>query len=244
MGEFYECTQNYPLSPYSLLMSEHCELILHQDYDSYELSVLDQTRIQPLYDQIVSNGYQFEYFVSAVFHSYRSYEKVQKYIRELRRSIRKFYKGDIKMIFFIERHQNGSYHFHAIIEDASQGRWDDPSPRMQNFLKDTIEEYISCMVGAPSKDCKVDLLERCIRNMEFISHGKKSVDVRPIFNLKKLLGYCTKQFEWHHPAYEIIEPASSDVDTTFYLEHKQCGTGWIKRDSDASSGFSPTLLFA
>ena len=225
-------------------MSEHCELILHQDYDSYELSVIDEVRIKPLYDQIVRNGYQFEYFVSVVFHGYRSYDLVQKFIRELRRSIRKFYKDDIKMIFFIERHQNGSHHFHAIIEDASQGRWDNPSPRMQNFLKDRTEEYVACMVGAPSDDSKVDLLKRCIRNMKFISHGRKSVDVRPIFNFKKLLAYCTKQFEWHHPAHKIIEPASSDIDTTFYLKHKQCGTGWVKRECYTSSGFFPTLLFA
>ena len=100
------------------------------------------------------------------------------------------------------------------------------------------------MVGAPSDDSKVDLLKRCIRNMKFTSYGKKSVDVRSIFNLKKLLAFCTKQFEWHHPAQKIIEPASSDIDSTFYLQHKQCGTGWIKRDSDTSSGFSLTLLFA
>lgn len=243
-GEFYECIQNYPLPPYSLLMSKHCELTIHQDYDSYELSNVDEARIKPLMKQIVSNGYQFEYFVSTVYHHYCSYGLVQKHNRELRRSIRKFYKDDIKMIFFIEQHKSGSYHRHVLIEDACEGRWKDPSSKMQNFLKDSTEDYVACMVGSPSDDSKDDLLERCIRNMEFISNSRKSVDVERIFDLKKLVGYCTKQFEWFHPSYEVIDPVSSDIDISFYLHHKQYGTEWIKRDGVSSAESYPKLLLA
>lgn len=225
-------------------MSKHCELTIHQDYDSYELSNVDEARIKPLMKQIVSNGYQFEYFVSTVYHHYCSYDLIQRHNRELKRSIRKFYKDDIKMIFFIEQHKSGSYHRHVLIEDACERRWKDPSSKMQNFLKDSTEDYVACMVGSPSKDCKVDLLKRCIRRMNFISNGKKSVDVRPIFNLKKLLGYCTKQCEWFHPSYEVIDPVSSDIDISFYLHHKQYGTEWIKRDGVSSAESYPKLLLA
>ena len=46
-----------------------------------------------------------------------------------------------------------------------------------------------------------------------------------------------------HPAYKIIEPASSDIDTTFYLSHKQCGTDGSKEIVTLPLILS-TLLFA
>ena len=51
--------------------------------------------------------------------------------------------------------------------------------------------------------------------LPFISNGKKALDIRPIHNLDKLLAYCTKQFEIHHPSYKVIDSASSDIDLVF-----------------------------
>ena len=67
----------------------------------------------------------------------------------------------------------------------------------------------------------MELLNRVIRLLPFIPNGKSGVDIRSIHNLEKLTGYCTKQFEWHRPSYEVIDPVSSDVDVSHYLHYKQ-----------------------
>lgn len=208
---------------------------MHQDYDSYEMNKLDLIRIEPLKKQIRLKNHCFKFFISNVYHHYCSYDLVQKHNREIRRTIRSFFKDDIKMIFFIERCMNGSFHRHILIEDAAAHRWEYPSSsRMKNFL-DPLD-YFSCLSGMGLSDLKkIDLLDRVIRLLPFISNGKKALDIRPIHNHDKLLAYCTKQFEWVLPSYEIIDPASSDIDMEFFIQYKQVGDQWVSRYEDQSS---------
>ena len=92
------------------------------------------------------------------------------------------------------------------------------------------ESYFACTVGnGITTQQKMELLNRVIRLLPFIPNGKSGVDIRTIHNLEKLTGYCTKQFEWHRPSYEVIDPVSSDVDVSHYLHYKQDGTEWKTR---------------
>ena len=194
-----------------MLPNKDSSQIIPTDYDSYEMTVLDQMRIEQLKKQIKFNGYKFKFFISNNNHYYSSYDLVQKHNKEIRRSIRKFYKYDIKMIFFIERSENGSYHRHFLVEDLPDYRWEHQRGRIKNWL-DPID-YFNCLSGEGLPDSsKIDLLNRVIRNLTFISNGKKALDIRPIHNLDKLLAYCTKQFEVHHPSHEVIDSASTERD--------------------------------
>ena len=69
----------------------------------YELNVLDECRIKPLLKQIQLSDIKPKFFLSSVYPTRTSYETVQKHNKEVRRTIRNFYKSDIRMIFFIEK---------------------------------------------------------------------------------------------------------------------------------------------
>ena len=204
--------------------------IISLDYDSYKMRAPDIVRIEQLRKQIHFKNYKLKFFVSNVNHHYSSYDLIQKHNKEIRRTIRKIYKYDIKMIFFIERCMNGSYHRHILIEDLPDYRWKNPRGRIKNWI-DPIDyfKYIYDDNEDLPDSNKIQLLDRAIRILPFISNGKRALDIRPIHNLDKLLGYCTKQFEIHHPSYEVIDPASSDIDLGFYLHNKQVGDQWHPR---------------
>ena len=208
---------------------------MNQDYDSYVLNPLDTTRIQPLLHQYKLNDIDFRFFISSIYNHYASYEIVQKHNREIRRSLRTFFKDDLHFWFFIEKHDDetsplyGSYHRHFLMTDTSDARWLNPSSRMKNF---------GCVEGViPTTQQKMDLVKRVIRTLPFIPNGQRGTDIRPIHNLEKLLGYCTKQFERFHPSYEVIDSASSDcIDMSNFIHYKQDGINWINRQTVLPTG--------
>ena len=202
-----------------------------KDYGSYELSVLDNTRIQPLLEQIRLNDLSFKFFVSSVYWSSTSYDVVQKHNKEIRRTIRSFFKDDIRMWFFIEKHQEGDrFHRHILLEDAPSSRWKNPTSRMRNFLMEDPESFFACTLGNGLNDLqKMEILKKVLRLLPFIPNGHGGLDIRPIHNLEKLTAYCSKQFEYVKPAYEILDPVSSDMDISYLLTHKQDGTHWKTR---------------
>ena len=57
--------------------------MIDRDYDSYELSILDNARIEPLLEQIRLNDLSFKFFISSVYWTSTSYDVVQKPIRKL-----------------------------------------------------------------------------------------------------------------------------------------------------------------
>lgn len=94
------------------------------------------------------------------------------------------------------------------------------------------ESYFACTVGdGLSMQQKMDLLKRVLHLLPFTPNGKSGLDIRPIHNLEKLTSYCTKQFELVLPAYEVIDPVSSDIDISYLLNYKQDGTQWKSRHS-------------
>ena len=205
--------------------------MIDRDYDSYELNILDNTRIKPLLEQIRLNDLSFKFFISSVYWTPTSYDVVQKHNKEIRRTIRSFFKDDIRMWFFIEKHQEGDrFHRHILLEDASSSRWKEPTTRMQNFLMEDPESFFACTLGNGLNDSqKMELLKKVFRLLPFIPNGQSGLDIRPIHNLEKLTAYCSKQFEAVKPAYEVLDPVSSDMDITYLLTHKQDGTHWKTR---------------
>ena len=205
--------------------------MIDKDYDSYELNTLDNTRIQPLLEQIRLNDLSFKFFISSVYWTSTSYDAVQRHNKEIRRTIRSFFKDDIRMWFFIEKHQEHSgFHRHILLEDASSSRWKEPTTRMKHFLMEDPESFFASTLGDGLNDSqKMELLKKVFRLLPFIPNGQSGLDIRPIHNLEKLTGYCSKQFEIVRPAYEVIDPVSSDMDITYLLTHKQDGTHWKPR---------------
>ena len=96
---------------------------MYPDYDSYEMNKLDHMRTKELRKQIKNKDYQFKFFITNVNHYYCSYDLLQKQNREIRRTIRKFYKLDLKMIFFIERGENGHITVTSLLK-TSDFRWE------------------------------------------------------------------------------------------------------------------------
>ena len=136
--------------------------IMNQDYDSYELNPLDTTRIQPLIKEIKSKNLCFKFFISSVYWSSTPYVVVQRHNREIRRTIRSFYKENIRMWFFIEKHkESNSWHRHILMEDASKDRWEYPTTRMRNFLIEGPEVYFASTIGSGiTSQQKMELLKR------------------------------------------------------------------------------------
>jgi len=204
---------------------------MNQDYDSYELNQLDITRIQPLMKEIKSKNLSFKFFISSVYWSPTPYEVVQRHNREIRRTIRNFFKEDIRMWFFIEKHkESNSWHRHILMEDAPTDKWKHPTTRMRNFLMEDPEDYFASTIGTGiTSQQKMELLNRVFRMLPFIPNGKSGLDIRPIHNLEKLTAYCSKQFELELPSYEVLDPASSDIDPKHLIHYKQDGTSWKTR---------------
>ena len=106
---------------------------------------------------------------------------------------------------------------------------------MRNFLMEDPETYFACTVGSGlSIEQKMGLLKKVIHLLPFTPNGKSGLDIRPIHNLEKLTAYCSKQFERVLPAYEVIDPVSSDIDTSFLINYKQDGTEWTPRYENLS----------
>ena len=222
---------NMPISPNNLLYHTITRSMMNQDYDSYELNPLDHTRIQPLMKEIKSKNLCFKFFISSVYWAPTPYEVVQKHNREIRRTIRSFFKEDIRMWFFIEKHQeSNSWHRHILMEDAPTDKWKNPTSRMRNFLMEDPEVYFASTIGTGiTSQQKMELLNRVFRVLPFIPNGKSGLDIRPIHNLEKLTAYCSKQFELELPSYEVLDPASSDIDPKHLIHYKQDGTSWKTR---------------
>ena len=209
---------------------------MNQDYDSYVLNPLDTTRIQPLLEQIRLKDLSFKFFISSVYWTPTKYDVVQRHNRNIRKTLRTFFKEDLRMWFFIEKHLDpsqpsyGGFSRHILLEDVPSSRWKHPSNRMRNFLMDDPEAYFASTVGdGLNIQQKMDLLKRVIHLLPFIPNGKSGLDIRPIHNLEKLTAYCSKQFELVLPAYEVIDPVSSDIDISYLLNYKQNGTQWKSR---------------
>jgi len=220
---------------------------MDRDYDSYELNSIDIARIKPLTNEIKKKDLKFRFFISSVYWKPTPYDVVQKHNKEIRRTIRSFFKEDTRMWFFIEKHLDastpsfGGFSRHILLEDASASRWSTPSTRMQGFLMKDPEQYFACTIGSGlTDDQKINLLKQLLRKLPFIPNGNSGLDIRLIHNLEKLTAYCSKQFEKVLPSYEVIDPVSSDIDISFLINYRQDGNTYHPRHEGVSQGANRT----
>lgn len=196
-----------------------------------------------LLNHIKENGIEFKYLLTCdYFYKQKDYNKVLLDNRHFRKTIRKFYKDDINMLFIIEKHTDpeskhlGGYHRHILIEDASKNRWNKPSNGMTTLLLnlDPASVFgIKMMRTAPSAELKEKLLAKATRDFnQSVPNGYIGTDVRPITEerggLTGLIEYLTKQVDLFHPAYEVVDVANSRIAgeplLNLYQESRQvCG---------------------
>lgn len=196
-----------------------------------------------LLNHIQKNGIEFKYLLTCnYFYKQRDYNKVLLDNRHFRRTIRKFYKDDINMLFIIEKHTDpesnhlGGYHRHILIEDVSKGRWSEPSNGMMNLMLnlDPVAAFgMKMMKTAPSAELKEKLLAKATRDFnQSVPNGYIGTDVRPITEerggLSGLIEYLTKQVDLFHPAYEVVDVSNSRIPCepllNLYQETRQvCG---------------------
>ena len=195
---------------------------LLKNYSNYTLNNNDKNRIKGLLDLIKKYDIRFKYFITISPYTYVPNNDAGKnYItnenRFLRKTIRKFYKSNIRMWFFTETHSNlGNHpdglHRHIMVEDAPPERWQYPTKDMQNFLlKYQPEGWFSLRSATELNDLhKVELLKRVCRLCRQTPNGKQGLDIRPIDDLEKLTGYCTKQIKSVEKSFDVIDAENSD----------------------------------
>lgn len=207
----------------------------------------DEIRIEPLITQIRKKDLKFRFFMTLVYPiPIFDYNRVLEDNKRLIRKLRTFYKTDLKIWIFNEKHEKdkeskfyNSYHRHLLIEDLTD--WERLARSLDKFiLKYEPKIYFEILSNdAPYEESKIKLLERgtklCKRQ---ISNGKDGIKTEAIYNLNGVLNYCTKQFEKHHPSYEVIDPSSTDIEDLylFLKEYRQNGLEWKSRSDKLSEG--------
>ena len=152
-------------------------------------------------------------------------DRVNRRHKELRRSIRNFYGEPVKCWFFNEVHTHpdhphyGGFHTHLLVEDCSPDRWKHPSRRMERFLSENDADalFVALSGGTPTDAQKIALLKRVIRLHPLVPHGLLGVDVKPIHDLRGLIGrggYCLKQIGRDQSIADVIDLTASDLDLT------------------------------
>lgn len=208
------------------------------DNTEHELNVLSLTRIQPLLEQVRQRDLKFRYFITIPYrYKNTDYNSVIKDNRVMRKSIRSFFKSNIRMWFFIERHSDqegkhyGGFHRHILMEAIPTDIWHNPSNKLMNLLVDVNPELLFAkrFRSSISDSDKIAVLKKVLRLNNSVPNGSCGVSIQEIFVLNRLLAYCSKQFEKGLPAYEVLDPSSSDIDMTYLLRNKQNGLQWKPR---------------
>jgi len=192
---------------------------LNKDYDSYVLSSTDKNRIRPLIKEL--QDLSFKYFITIpYYHKEIEQEKVVQDNKRLRFAIRNIYKSNIRMWFFMEKHMNisgkhyGGFHRHILIEE--------PAPTDWNYLPNTLEQVVLKVApdalfainfsNEPTEEQKIKILKSVCRFCKSVPNGNDGLDIRPIHNVDKLIGYCTKQIKTEEQSYDVIDYGNSELD--------------------------------
>jgi hypothetical protein len=177
---------------------------------------------QTLLRQLELLDIDFKYWVTIPWgYKQRNMDRCHSRHRELRRSLRAFYKEPIKIWFFNEVHTDtasrhcGGYHSHLLIEDCSPDRWKTPSKRMERFLSEKDPEALfNALSGQPvSDDSKQALLKRVLQLSPLVPSGSLGVVIKPIHDLRGLVGdYCLKQVGKELSISDVIDVFNSDLN--------------------------------
>ena len=166
---------------------------------------------------------EFKYFVTIPYRFKQTdLRQVQSDNRGLRRTIRDFYQYPISTWFFNEVHTDpvsrhyGGFHRHLLVEDLPPERWKTPSRRMERFLSEHDAEalFTALSGGIPTDNQKIALLKRVLRLHSSVPNGTLGVDVKPITELKGVLGYCLKQAGRDLSIADVVDLTASDMDLT------------------------------
>lgn len=186
-----------------------------------------------LLNHIKDNGITFKYLLTCdYFYKQKDYNKVLLDNKHLRRTIRKLYKDDIRMLFIIEKHTKpesnhfGGYHRHVLVEDASKDRWLDPSSGMMTLMLNLDPAAAFGMKMAketPAPEVKEKLLAKATRDFnQSVPNGYLGTDVKPVTEARGgitgVIHYLTKQVDQFHPAYEVVDVANSRMDAKPLLQ--------------------------
>lgn len=212
----------------------------------YQVNDIDKIRIKPLLNQVSTTGIEFKYLVTIDYwFPMKTYNRVVKDCSEDRRLIRSFFKSDIKVWSFIELHTDhdqknyGGYHRHHLVSEIPRETWLNPTPRMEKWMLEVDPEMVfSVKFGVePTPQQKMELVKKVLRKLQptSVAQGSLGIDMREIYDLEGVLSYCSKQFEHHHPSYEVIAP-TSDINLKHFIENKQYGLNYRGRPQTISSG--------
>ena len=166
---------------------------------------------------------EFKYFVTIPYRFKQTdLRQVHCDNRGLRRTIRDFYQYPIRIWFFNEVHTDpvsrhyGGFHRHLLVEDLPPERWKTPSRRMERFLSEHDAEalFTALSGGIPTDNQKIALLKRVLRLHSSVPNGTLGVDVKPITELKGVLGYCLKQAGRDLSIADVVDLTASDMDLT------------------------------
>ena len=213
----------------SLIKTEITDLIKESENynnESYQLTIHDKQRIQPLMDLIESKGFKFMYFVTMIYwYPMKDISKAIKNNTHRMKKLRKVFKSPIKTFMFNEKHLNssrknyGGFHHHDLIEGIPDQRWLDPTNTMQEFMINISPELIfKCMFkSVPDEEEQIPVIEKVMKDLhKSCPNGKIGLQVKPIHNLEGLLSYCTKQNKNNIPYEYVIDSMnSSGMDDQF-----------------------------
>ena len=195
----------------------------------YVLNVYDYKRIQPLQERIKEQSIEFKYFITLDY--YERIEDISKVLidnRHLKKIIRGFFKSDIRMFFFNEKHLGdptskfyGSFHRHILVEGIPEQAWQSPTNQMERFMLELDPEMVfaSKFGSQPSEENKMELLKKVVKGLHHkkVPNGAKGKKYLNITNVDGLLSYCTKQNHKNVPYEYVIDTMnSSGLDNEWY----------------------------
>ena len=205
-----------------------------------------------LLNHIKDNGITFKYLLTCdYYYRQKDYNRVLLDNKHMRKTVRKFYKDDIRMLFFIEKHTKpesnnyGGYHRHVLVEEPSQERWLEPSGGMMTLLLnlDPAAAFGMKMTREPpTPEVKEKLLAKVARDLnQSVPNGYLGTDVKPVTEerggISGLIHYLTKQVDQFHPAYELVDVVNSRVapEPLLRLYQQNQGLCGIQQLATASS---------
>lgn len=172
------------------------------DREKKVLLPYEQERIGPILDQIKLKKLQFEHFITINYEKRcDDWTQVVGDNSRLRRFLRKYYKSDIKMISFIEKHTEpdsyffGSYHRHILLSTP-------PSVESQKWKH---------------------ILNKLIRdNVHSVCPSRTGLKIKDIYYLEGLLSYCTKQVgKFQQTVSDVVDTKNTDIDLTDLLRQSR-----------------------
>ena len=193
----------------------------------YVLNEYDYRRIKPLQHSIKEQGIEFKYFITLDY--YKPIEDIDKVLldnRHLKKTIRSFFKSDMRMFFFIEKHLKdptskffGTFHRHILVESPPETIWKNPWERLERFMLELSPEMVfACKFDRPSEEQIMQLLKKVISgHNNKIPNGNKGSKYLPVSYVDGLLSYCTKQNRNNIPHEYVIDTMnSSGLNNNWY----------------------------